>query len=302
MPWLFIVVTAAIWLVVKLSKPGYEQAIEIKLKIQDAPLAAYLPEDTSIQFSVTLKGRGFDLMAAKRRLKNLEKLPLKDLLGEKNDQKWRVGQEELKDYFQDNLSRTVTVLEVHPSSLVIRAKQTTQKQVPISARVLLKTEPGYRVTKHTLSPEFATLQGDAEILENWDTVWTAPYEASQLQDSLNVALSLHNPHPAKVSITPQQVRLTAQIELWTEVHLRVPITAEMPYGNNLSPTEISLTINVPARLQSHVSADDFLFTLAEKNGNSTDVFRLVTLKQKPLWAEVLDWQPKRVAVIETKQP
>lgn len=302
MPWLFIAVTAAIWLLVKLSKAGYEQAVEIHLAPHGIPIEANVPSDTEFTFLVILKGRGFDLIAAKHRLQKIEGLPINTLLDKKDNSTWHISLEALSDFFQQSVPRSVRVAEVEPPALALRAKQTARKKVAVVAPLVLKTVPGFRVTKIDLLPDSISIVGDVSIVEKWNSVQTQAFSAVDLRDTLSTLLTLQNPYPAKVTIEPAQVKLTAQVELWTELQLRVPIAGMLPYGKTISPNVINITVNVPARLQNRVVADEFLFTLAVPTLGETDVFRPILLERKPDWAEVLDWQPKRAAVIETRQP
>lgn len=168
---------------------------------------------------------------------NLSGIPL-----ERNN--YTVDQQTIYKQVQDRLVSLSEIKAIFPEKIEIEYSPLAQKIVPVKLDGILSPASGYIISDSlTISPKEVIVYGDAKTLDSLSFVLTTPIEKKDINQYLNIDLDLLA--PSHVRLSEKKVRLTLQVEEYTEKVFELPIIC-----SNLPPDHIIRFF--PSMVEVHV--------------------------------------------------
>lgn len=214
--------------------------------------------------------------------------------------------------FSDQLSEINRQLEsnqkvvyVQPDTLYFDFSTRSVKKVPIELvqNILFKTQYGIS-GKIRLLPEYVTISGPFEDIQNIKTWQTEKLELKDVRGTVTRQVSLTKPEKANIDVFPSSVEVTVPVEEFTETTLEVPL--KLMNAHNLGTVKL-LPEKVKVRLMAALSnfpqidKNDFSLSVDMDNWRTKGYQQLpVHLMRTPQYIKVISVEPQVVDYIITR--
>jgi YbbR domain-containing protein len=108
--------------------------------------------------------------------------------------------------------RDVETIQVIPSQFRISFDKRASKKVPVQARVIGSTAPGFRLGQVKVEPEFVSIAGPEKRVDSVESVITDPVDASGVMGSASFTTHVYVSDPLVRLTSPSTVRVTVTTE------------------------------------------------------------------------------------------
>ena len=149
-----------------------------------------------------------------------------------------------------NIPRGVTVARITPPVIVLKLEMVIKTMLPVTARLLGKPAPGYKVAEVIVRPEAVSVRGPADEVRRMTSVETLPIDLDESRTSLKRTVRLSD-NGKPLSYTPAQVMVTISLveEQTSRDFDRVAVTARGARGDyEISPKTVHLRLSGPRRI------------------------------------------------------
>ena len=118
-------------------------------------------------------------------------------------------------------------------SLIFKFEKLYSKRVPVKACLSLSFAPQYKlVDSIKYNPESVIISGAKKSIDTMNVIHTLPLSLSKLNKDQNVILSFpENYKKAKITVSPQLVKINVNVEKYTETTLDVPVEMKNTKNN-----------------------------------------------------------------------
>lgn len=266
---IFLLLSAVLWFLIKLSKPGYESVVKLPITVKNIPENQVLVSVSPRQLSLRLRANGFNLL--KYSFLRYQDIAL-DLRHRELDSSgmYHWSSQALTRELTAQLSERVRVLAVNPDSVTVKLNRLVTRAIPVVPRVALEAQGG-RVLYAPPQTEPAQIQvtGPLDKLRTLDTLYTETWRIqSPEEDSLRRELPLKLPAVEGLQFAQTAVTTTVKVARLTEKTVTVPveIRSSPPHTQiELFPPQVEITYQVALRDYQKVNAGKFeLFVDLEK--------------------------------------
>jgi hypothetical protein len=272
---LFLVLSAVLWLLIKLSKPGYETVVKLPLVIQNIPEEQVLVSTSHDKLSLRLRSNGFNLLKYSFWRYNEVKLDLSDMAPD-SALRYQWSSAEMTRELTDQLSKQVTVLSIQPDTIAVALNRMITRAIPVKPQIEWDpTGPRVLYEAPRCEPAEVKVTGPRQQVEAIDTLYTETWRlGAPEQDSLQRRLNLALPATDALKFPQRQVRVTVKMARLTEKTVAVPVELRHQPSDlevELFPSQIEVIYQVALRDYNTVNAKGFEL--------------YIDLKEEALWQE-----------------
>ena len=252
----FLFLSGAFWLLMALNET-YEKEIEIPVQLVEIPKNVVLTSDTTTIVRVTVRDKGFSLLAYLYGNK-INPISVKFRNYAKKTGVGVIPQAELQKIMSRQLFSSSAILSMKPDKYEYFFNYGLKKRMPV--RLIGKIIPGqsYYLSKITFSPDSVDIYASREMLDSIKHVNTEPLNIRNLTDTVIKDVALYKIKGVKY--VPEKVKVSICPDILTEEKCEVPIEAvNMPEGKILRtfPSRVTVTFTVGASLFRTISPERF---------------------------------------------
>ena len=252
----FLLLSGAFWLLMTLNET-YEREIEVPVQLVEIPKNVVLASDTTTIVRVTVRDKGFALLAYSYGNKirpvnvNFQSYAKKNGVG-------TLSTVELQKIITRQLFGSSTIISMKPDKYEFFYNFGLKKKMPV--KLIGKIVPGqsYYLSKISFEPDSVEIYASREMLDSIKYVNTEHLNISNLKDTVIRDVSLQKIKGVKY--VPEKVRVSICPDILTEESFEVPIEAvNMPKGKILRmfPSRVTITFTIGASMFRSISPERF---------------------------------------------
>lgn len=243
----FLVLSGTFWLLMALNET-YEKEIEVPVQLVDIPKNVVLTSDTTTVVRVTVRDKGFSLLAYIYGNK-VHSVNVNFSNYAKNTGSGTIASAELQKLILRNLYNSSQIVGLKPDKFEFFFNYGLKNRVPV--KLLGKILPGqsYYLSKVYFTPDSVDIYASKEVLDSIKYVSTSVLNITNITDTLSRKVALRKIKGVKY--VPEDVSILICPDILTEEKFEVPITAEnMPAGKVLRtfPSRVTVTFTVGASM------------------------------------------------------
>ena len=252
----FLFLSGAFWLLMALNET-YEKEIEIPVQLVEIPKNVVLTSDTTTNVRVTLRDKGFSLLAYLYGNK-AQTISVKFNTYAKKTGVGVISSAELQRLIIRQLFNSSQIVSIKPDKVEYFFNYGLNKKVPV--RLTGKILPGqsYYLSKVYFSPDSIEIYASREMLDSIKYVSTELLNIKNITDTLVRHVALHKIKGVKY--VPDNVKISICPDILTEESIEVPIVAvNMPDGKVLRtfPSRVTVTFTVGASMFRTIRPEGF---------------------------------------------
>ena len=297
---LFLLFAFVILIFTKLSK-NYTNTISFSVEKLNIPQENIILKD-SAKINITLKTHGFKWLKY-----YWSKPKIKIDFSQDIDKK--------KDVFVWNKSKTylnntqfdkeVEILNISPNPITFRFGTNMVKKVPVNFNPKISFYPGFNMTNAiNIEPDSITIIGPNTLVSPIKFLEVESVNFNDIRANINEFLSLKLPKNASdLTFSKTQIKLTAQVEKFTEGILKIPISIiNAPKNTTLKyfPKAISVSYYVSLSNFNAVTVNDFKVVCDFNSTNENESFLIPKLTKKPNLVKNAKINQQRIEFIITE--
>lgn len=242
-------VSLTAWILINLSK-SYEREVTVNISFKNLEEGTFVKKSDSI-LKVSIEGTGFSLLS-QNTLNSIFEIDIKNV---QKQWRWSVNTSDLNRLF----SRSITVLNVVPSSVEFEIKKSAKKKVPIQSLIQVKPKLGYGITSYKLAIDSTFIYGDISSIDSISGIKTDSLFFENITESIkgNVSLQYLN---RQLKIQHKSVDYFYEIERFTQGDFRVEIKIKnKPKDKEVTifPKEVHVQFQAPISKFSTYNANQF---------------------------------------------
>ena len=258
--WVFVIFVciAVVFWCIQVLKDETQFDLSYKLELKDLPGSVIITSSLPNTISVTVKGRGYELLEyiVKHKSSTIQ-IDYSDV--PKSHGAFTIDNYVWKKAFGKELKQGVTLESVTPSIIEIYTSTGNHKSVPVVFRGNVKAQSQYQVCGIELSPQFVDVYAPAERFDTIQSIQTQLLSLTDIKDTTTVRLAIDA--PTGVKCVPDSVDVTVCVDLFTTKTVKVPIYCEnIPEDMILRtfPLMAEVSFNVSATMYPNITPDDFI--------------------------------------------
>lgn len=301
----FLFISIILWMLIKLSKPGYVNSIRFPVSYENLPSGKVLMNKPPEFIRLQMEASGFTLLKYSLVSYKDLRVNLENVLPLNNGVYYWLPNLDMRD-LEVQFNEDATILDISPDTVFFNFESEISRKIPVKHNI--KIEPGSGLSlynKPLLKPDSVLVKGPSNTIDGLEYIETKSYTVSaQSGDSLKATIALKLPELNKVSFSSSKVQAKIQLTRMTEETMEVPIEIlNVPdsLAVELFPATTNLTYRVALRDFHRVRPDDFAVTAnyAVLQKNSESRFLNLTVEEFPDIIRQVDLDPKRVEYIIT---
>lgn len=298
---MFCLASAVLWLFQTLHE-DYETEVQIACVLTNVPNGVIVTEDLPPQLSVTVKDRGSTLVSYL--WKEMPPLAIDFSLHDQGQAFGHVvlSHNEIQRMLFPLLQSSTRIVSLHPDTLVYYFNRGVKKRLPVTFHGDVETSPQHYLEAVRIEPDSVTVWGDKAVLDSMKTVSTMVTNLSGLTRTHEQMVDIAPIRGAKIE--PQQVMITAEVDVYTDKKVRVPIVGtNFPGGYNLRtfPSSVLVSFSIGSRQYKKVTAENFVITATyEELLEQPDSMLTLQLRSVPEGVTQVKIIPERVQFLIEK--
>ncbi|MDR1601352.1 MAG: YbbR-like domain-containing protein [Tannerella sp.] len=302
----FLLLSTGFWYLESLQDE-YEIDIAIPVKYRNVPRDMILSDDNPQNLLVRIKDKGTVLINYMwfNSFSPVD-IDMKDALTEKRQHVF-MERRTLESIISRQLISSTSLLNIDPPAIQVDYTALMQKEVTVSARVDIQTEPGFQLSDAIrINPAKVHVYARSAVLDTLSAVETELVELKQARKTVTLSVRL-KPVP-NVRVEPEKVEITVPVEEFTERRFQIPVGCKnLPANYNLRvfPSSVEVICNVPMSKYKDLRLDDFNIQIPfqEFDSNRASGELTVRLTRCPGWIVNPLINPGTVEfILEQKKP
>ena len=252
----FLVLSGTFWLLMTLNET-YEREVEVPVQLVDIPKNVVLTSDTTSYVRITVRDKGFSLLAYLYGNKiHTVKVNFKNYA--KKTGEGVISSAELQKLMYQQLFSSSHIVGMKPDKYEFFYNYGLKKLVPVKLSGRVSPGQSYYLSKIFFTPDSVEIYASRETLDSIRYVSTQVLNISNLTDTLEKQVALNRIKGVKY--VPEDVKISICPDILTEEKFEVPIIAEnMPEGKILRtfPARVTVTFTVGASLFRSIRPEGF---------------------------------------------
>ena len=291
----FLALSTAAWFLVKLSE-NYATQATFRLQFTEVPAEKWVSSDEQ-SAKMSLNIDGFHTLRYKmmREPDRLVTLPL-------NEVSYRLENGNTYSFSsQDVAEKVAALLDINPSDITMNDAKVyftmdalKSKVVPVVFRSEIKTQRQYGLYGiPTIDPASVTIYGPEEVI---DTVWavrTQKVSKNGVSDDFSESVRL-DMLDGKIQSNTKEVRVTVEVEKYTEKDIEVPIQATDSLKLRFFPETMSVKCLVAMRDYASITPESFKVSVDKQQLKAMQPLLDVSLASWPPTVQILGTSPDKV--------
>jgi len=290
---LFLIVAVAFWLS-QTFKDHTTVNLEYELKIVNVPKNLIFTSEVPSTIAVAVSGRGFTIlqyvMNKQHKVLNVDYNDLPKMGGTLT-----IDNYVWKKALTKELPKGVTPQTVNPATVDLYYSMGEHKQIPIVFQGKIRTSDEYMLCGIELQPKYVDIYAPPSIYDTIKVVYTEPYIANNVEDTLQIHLALNKIKGVKM--IPDTVSVKACVDLFTAKTVKVPIYCEnIPHNRILRtfPLMADVTFRVSATMFNNITEDDFVIVVDYNTIKTQDRKCKLIIRESPKGISNLKVTPELV--------
>ena len=168
---------------------------------------------------------------------------------------------ELLTQVSASMLASTSIVELRPDTIEYFYSRGVSRRVAVTPRGSITTDQLYYLVNVVCKPDTVTVWGPQEMLDTLTNITTAQLDLKALTESTSTTVRLSAPRGLKVE--PETVTLTADVDMYTEKSVSVPIVGtNFPAGHSLRtfPSVATVKFRVGAKDYKSITANNFVIT------------------------------------------
>ncbi len=300
-----LLIATTLWFLDALSK-SYNAVLSYNVKYVNPPENLFLANNPPAKIDLRVEAHGFTLL--RHKLAFSFSPILLDLSAfaqdvESIESNVRVTSESLIRRIGNQVSNEISIIEVSPSSLLLRFDSLETRLVPVNPQVTLNFKPQYNLNGTLIiKPDSVEISGPAGVLDTITSLPTVPVTFDDLETSVEQFIRVQ--HPVRTELSPDRVVLSVPVEKFTEKKINLPVQIiNLPekVQIKLFPPQVTISVMVGLSSYESISSADFTATV-DYNQVTADRETLdVQIEATPIFIQLVKVSPSSVEyLIETE--
>ena len=257
----FLAVSAGFWLLQTLNE-DYEMEIHIPLTLKDVPTGTVITTELPEVVTVTVKDRGTTLLNyfTNRSERHIEVSFATHDRGVSYDHV-QLSHSETQKLVLAQLLPSTRIISIRPDTLEYFYTRGVQKRVPVVFRGHVDTNPTYYLANIKVEPDSVTVWGSEQLLDSLESVSTVVTNITDIKEATTRTIPIAANRGTKV--VPAEVQFTAEVDIYTENSVEVPIIGtNFPAGYSLRtfPSYATISFRIGAKNYKKVTKEHFVLT------------------------------------------
>ncbi len=299
-----LLIATTLWFLNSLSN-NYNAVLSYSVKYVNPPDNLFLANNPPSKIDLRVEAHGFTLL--RHKLAFSFSPILLDLSAfaqniESENKIVSVTSESLIRRIGTQVSNEISIIEVSPSTILLRFDTLETRLVPVNPRVTLNFKPQFNLNGILIiKPDSVEISGPAGVLDTITALPTVPLTFNDLETSIEQLVRVQ--HPVRTELSPDRVLLSVPVEKFTEKKVTLPVQVNnLPQDVQIKlfPAQVSVSFMVGLSSYESISSADFTATV-DYNQVSPDRETLdVQIEASPLFIQLVKVSPSSVEfVIET---
>ena len=257
----FVLLSAAFWLMQALNETN-ELELDYELELTHVPEGTVITSELPSPLQITVRDKGTSLIRYFGRFRHRH-LEVDFLQYDKGLSFGHVvvPHADLQKLLQSQFDATTRIVAIRPDTLEYYYNRGVRKRVAVEFVGRVETDPLSYLASVSLDPDSVTVWAEERFLDSLDAVYTVSTTLTNLTQTVERVVQLA---PMKgVKIMPAEVKLTAEVDVYTEKSVEVPIIGtNFPAGYTLRtfPTSAKVNFRVGAKDFKKITKDNFVLT------------------------------------------
>ncbi len=293
----FLAISSALWLLIKLSK-DYTTQSSFTLQIEAVPSDKWISTPTqNVKFA--FEANGFRTLAHNliREQKRTVSISLNDVPYRLNgDITYSFSSNYVAERLAERLDIDVTDITMNDATIYFNMENLKSKVVPVTLKDELHLQRQYdRYGLPIITPASVTVYGTEEMLAEIHTIETQPIVKENLSQSFSETVPL-NLMDGAIRCNIDQVEVNIDIEKYTEIDIEVPVQPIDSLEIRFIPSAINVKCLIAIKDYASTSADAFTASVTASDIENRNPLLHVDL-DSPSNVQVLGITPDRVEYI-----
>jgi YbbR domain-containing protein len=221
----FLVLTAFLWLMMKLSD-SYSQNLELKLEFIDLPEAYAITHQSDSILKVSVSAEGFKILRISGNVGNTLELSLNDmnLLNHMDgSMSAEIKTALLQPLIKNQLGINISERDIEPSNISVDLDQIDTVYLPVRFTSKLKTKAGFRCYgEPKITPPMIELTGPRHILDTIRFIECKKIQPDELSENFSGQVKLVKPAP-QLSMNTKEVEVDIQVVEFIQAESTIPV-------------------------------------------------------------------------------
>lgn len=292
----FVLLSAAFWLMQALDE-SYEMDLEYDLVLESVPEGTVVTSDLPSPIHVVVRDKGTSLVHYYSRFKRpLLKVDFTDYDKGSTFGHVVLSDNELQILLQPSLEASSKIVSIRPDTLDYYYSRSERRRIPVNFVGHLQTDAKSYLADVVVSPDSVTVWGEEHFLDSLESVSTVKVNLTELSQTITRQVPLVALKGAKM--VPDAVTLTAEVDVYTEKEVNVPIVGtNFPAGYTLRtfPSYATIHFRVGVKNYKAVTPERFVLTATyEELMALPDSILHLTLRSVPEEVSQVRIQPEAV--------
>jgi YbbR domain-containing protein len=293
-----ILIASTLWFLNALSKP-YSTTISYPVKFVNAPKNQFIANTPVDKLELKVDAYGFTLLRHKLSL-SLSPIIFSisniTSTADANNGVYNISSNQLNRFVSSQISNEITVREINPEIITLVLDSLKTKEIAVAPNIDLQFKPQFKLKKSVrIQPETAKITGPAAIVDTLSGIYTEKKVFENIDSDFKQVLKLVVAD--KITIQPELVEVSIEVEKFTEKELNVPITIQNKPENiivKLFPSEVKVNFLVGLSEFESITPASFVFGVDYESLNSNSNSANITLSRVPENIEMLRFTPNTV--------
>ncbi|MDR3217584.1 MAG: hypothetical protein LBU22_01160 [Dysgonamonadaceae bacterium] len=282
----FVVLAFVFW-TLQYFRQKFEFEVPVSVQYTEVPVGIALPVEVPHQITLHIQDKGtvwLQYLLDKNKLSitiDFKSIQTKDF-------SYLVDNATLNKLISDELPSSSQLKSFSPDRIEIHYSPLVKKVLPVTIDGVLSPSPGYMFSDSiTIEPSQITVYGSRETVDTLFAVKTEKLDKQRIEKKISISAQLISPSGVKLST--QQVKLTAEIEEYTEKFFVLPVICRNLPENRIVrffPSSAEVYVQVGLSKYNLLSGSDFEISIDYNNlilNNATNY--PLNLSKKPAWIE-----------------
>lgn len=278
----FLLCSFLAWLVSKLSET-YVDRTTFDLEYINAPDSLLLADTSANNIDVKLRASGFQFLGFYYNRKNVV-IDLSNMTSTQS--KYFVTQSDFKKQIEDQLSGSMTLMEVEKDTLFLDFYLVEVKEVPVSPKIGLNPAQNYLVDGPLkIEPPIISVTGPKKELDLVKSISTSALELNEITENFSVVVDLVKPEELRNSeLSIQKVEISGEVFRFSEKVIEIPVEViNLPEGTQIKTFPGTVSVLCKARIDrlKDISPEDFIIAANFQEHKGNNKYLRVSLIEKP---------------------
>jgi len=254
----FLAVSAGFWLLQTLDET-YEREMTVPLCLTDVPHDVVIISPLPAQLKVTVRDKGTTLARYWRHRSDTLFLSYRDYAGNRTQGRAIIPRTDVVEALQQRLHGSTKIQTMSPDTLEFYYNHGLHATIPVVVEGKVDTDSHYYLLNLSTNPSEVQVYATADVLDTLSYIATRPVNLTNLKENTTIDVALAPIRGTKIE--PQNVSLTATVDVYMEQSIEVPvISLNFPGDLQLRtfPSSVKVVYTVGYTCSREITRDKFV--------------------------------------------